>query len=50
MKQYQISMLATYLNKARAIAEQYPELSDVWDKIEDALTALNDIDVEENTQ
>jgi hypothetical protein len=47
MKDYNITMLTTYLNKATAIAEQYPELSDVWDKIEDALHALDQINFEE---
>ena len=50
MKQYEIAMLVIYLNKATAIAEQYPELSDVWDKIEDALYAVDQIDFEESAE
>jgi len=50
MKDYEIGMLATYLNKASAIAEKYPELSEVWDKIEDASFTFDQIDFEETAE
>lgn len=50
MTHYEISMLASHLDKARAICQQYPEFSEVWDKVEDALYELDQVDVEQEAQ
>ena len=46
MTDYDIGQLVTHLNRAGLIAQEYPELSDVWDLIEQAVWTLDQMEFE----